>query len=100
MTRRVFAAFGASFLTAGVCPAADKKPLTDDMIADYVRLRLASDPLVKGGALEAASKDGVVTITGTVETQQQKDKASRVAKKVKGVKQVVNNITLKDKKAK
>ena len=41
-------------------------------------------------------KQGVVTLGGTVETQRQKDKATKLAKKVKGVKQVVNNIVLKD----
>lgn len=84
----------------GVGLAADKKPLTDDMIADYVRLRLAGDPDVKGGALQAVSKDGVVTLTGVVETPGQREKATKLAKKVKGVKQVVNNITLKERNAK
>ena len=88
------------FLIAGFCLATDKKPLTDDMISDYVRLKLAGDALVKGGALQAVSKEGVVTLTGTVETMEQKEKATKVAKKVKGVKQVVNNITLKDRTAK
>jgi hyperosmotically inducible periplasmic protein len=100
MMFRLIAAVMALFLVAGVCLAADKKPLTDDSISDYVRLRLAGDPDVKGGALNAVSKDGVVTLTGIVETQRQKDKASKLAKKVKGVKQVVNNITLKDRNAK
>lgn len=90
----------ALFLAAGFCLAADKKQLTDDAISDYVRLRLASDADVKGGALGAVCKDGVVTLTGVVETQSQKDKAAKLAKKVKGVKQVVNNITLKDRNAK
>ena len=85
---------------AGVSPAADKKPLTDDLIADYVRLKLSADPEVKGGALQAASEKGVVTLTGTVETPQQKERATKLAKKVKGVKQVVNNITLKERTAK
>jgi hyperosmotically inducible protein len=55
---------------------------------------------VKGGALEAVSKDGVVTLTGTVDTEGQKNKATKLAKKVKGVKSVVNNITIKDRAAK
>ena len=90
----------ALFLAAGFCLAADKKAVTDDMISDYVRLRLATDADVKGGALNAVSKDGVVTLTGTVETPQQRDKAAKLAKKVKGVKQVVNNIKLKERTAK
>jgi osmotically-inducible protein OsmY len=98
--RRLIAALMALFLAGAVCLAADKKPVTDDSISDYVRLKLATDPDVKGGALGATAKDGVVTLTGVVETKAQKDKAARIAKKVKGVKQVVNNITLKDRNEK
>ena len=78
--------------------AADK-PVTDDHLIDQVRIKLAADMEVKGGALLVDSKQGVVTISGSVETQHQKDKATRIAKKVKGVKQVINNITLKEKTA-
>ena len=68
-----------------LCLAADQQ-ISDDAISDYVRLKLASDPDVKGGALEVDVKEGVVTLTGVVETQHQKDKATKLAKKVKGVK--------------
>jgi len=88
----------AVLLVAGLCLAADQKT-SDDAISDFVRLKLASDPEVKGGALDAVSKEGVVTLTGVVETQHQKDKATKLAKKVKGVKNVVNNITLKERSA-
>ena len=94
MKVRLFAMFMALFLAGGVCLAADKQ-VTDDSISDHVRLRLASDPDVKGGALAVEVKSGVVTIGGTVETQHQKEKATKLAKKVKGVKQVVNNIDIK-----
>src|SRR3954447_18832606 len=95
MKVRLFAIFAMLLLVAGVCLAAGK-PVTDDSISDYVRLKLAGDPDVKGGALVVDVKNGVVTIGGTTETQHQKDKASKLAKKVKGVKQVVNNIALKE----
>jgi osmotically-inducible protein OsmY len=95
MKVRWFAIFAALLLIAGVCLAADKQ-VTDDSISDHVRLRLASDPDVKGGALAVDVKDGEVTNGGTVESQRQKDKATKLAKKVKGVKQVVNNIALKE----
>ena len=81
-------------LAAGVCLAANK-PITDDAIVDQVRIKLSGDAEVKGGALMVDSKQGVVTLTGTVETSRQKDKAGRLAKKVKGVKQVINNIEIK-----
>ncbi len=80
-------------LLAGLALAADK-PVSDDMIVDQVRIKLASDAIVKGGGLGVDCKTGVVTITGVVATPKQKDRAAKVAGKVKGVKQVVNNITI------
>jgi osmotically-inducible protein OsmY len=79
---------------AGVCQNQDKL-LTDDAIHDRVRISLSGDREVKGGALEVDVKQGVVTLSGTVDTTRQKDKATKVAKKVKGVKRVINNIEVK-----
>jgi hyperosmotically inducible periplasmic protein len=80
-------------LAACACMAADK-PVTDNAINDNVRVKLAADQVVKGGGLKVEVKDGVVTLSGSVEHEKQKNKASKLAKKVKGVKQVVNNITI------
>ncbi len=80
-------------LLAAICLAADK-PISDDAITDQVMIKLSSDPVVKGGGLHADVKNGVVTLTGSVGEQRQKDKAGKIAKGVKGVKSVVNNITV------
>jgi osmotically-inducible protein OsmY len=69
---------------------ADQKQ--DDDIYDKVRLRLAGDPDVKGGALDVAVKDGVVTIRGIVRTEKGKAKAEKLAMKIKGVTKVVNQL--------
>lgn len=84
----------ALILLVGACLAADK-PVSDDSIYDKVRIALASDIDVKGGNLKVDVKDGVVTLAGNVESSAQKDKATHIAKKVKGVKKVVNNIEVK-----
>ena len=68
---------------------------TDDTIYDAVRRKLANDPDVKGGALEVDVKAGVVTIKGSVEKEQIKQKAEHIAKKVKGVKGVDNQLVVK-----
>lgn len=86
-----------ALLMAGVCLAKDT--VSDDMIYNNVRIKLASDAVVKGGALEVEVKDGVVTLGGSVEEQKQKERATKLTKSVKGVKQVVNNITLRNKNA-
>mgnify|MGYP001557144298 CR=1 FL=1 len=82
-------------MSASGLVAADKTPAAaDNRIYDQVRMRLANDPDVKGGALEVAVKDGIVTIHGRVDTDKGKKKAEKLAKKVKGVKSVDNEITV------
>lgn len=85
--------FVTACLLAGLVLAADK-PVSDDAISDQVKVKLAADAIVKGGGLGVDTKAGVVTLTGVVATEKQKDRAAKVAGKVKGVKQVVNSITI------
>ena len=96
---------GASILFCGagilVVPAvaAGQKPAAavsteDDRISDQVRMRLAGDADVKGGALDVTVKDGAVVIKGRVDTEKGKNKATHLAKKVKGVKSVDNQLAV------
>ena len=94
MISKICAALLLLCLAAPVCLAADK-PVNDNLIVDQVRIKLSGDAEVKGGALVVESKQGVVTLTGTVETSRQKEKATKLAKKIKGVKQVINNLEIK-----
>jgi len=95
MITRICTLLLACLLLAAVCLAKDPPLVNDDTITDQVRIKLADDPLVKGGALAVDVKQGVVTLSGAVEMDKQKEKAEKVARKVKGVKQVVNNIEIK-----
>ncbi|HTQ58491.1 MAG TPA: BON domain-containing protein [Bryobacteraceae bacterium] len=79
-------------LAAGAWAA--EKHHSDDELYDLVRRKLADDQVVKGGALEVDVKDGVVTLRGKVETNEQKNKAEKLAHKVSGVKQVKNELTV------
>jgi osmotically-inducible protein OsmY len=72
---------------------ADKK-VSDDSLHDLVMRKLADDADVKGGGLNIEVKDGVVTLRGKLESEKQIQKAERLAKKVNGVKKVVNEISL------
>jgi len=83
----------ALILVAAACLAADK-PASDDVIYDQVRIKLSGDAVAKGGGFNVDVKQGVVTITGVAETERQKDRAGKLARKVKGVTQVVNNLTV------
>lgn len=71
---------------------AGKTSSSDDRIQYLVRVRLANDPDVKGGADEVMVSEGVVTIKGRVDTDKGKSKATKLARKVKGVKDVDNQL--------
>jgi hyperosmotically inducible protein len=81
------------FVLAGACLA--KQDISDDMLYNNVKIKLASDAVVKGGGLQIDVKEGVVTLGGAVELPAQKERAEKLAKKVRGVKQVINNITIR-----
>jgi hyperosmotically inducible protein len=64
----------------------------DDRIYNQVRMKLASDPTVKGGGIEVNVEGGVVTLTGKVRQDKQRQKAENLTRKVKGVKTVINQL--------
>lgn len=74
--------------------AQNKPSSSDDRIYDQVRMKLADDADVKGGDLEVTVKDGAVKLTGKVETDRGKKRAETLAKKVKGVKSVDNELVV------
>jgi hyperosmotically inducible periplasmic protein len=84
--------FVGAALAQATYAADQKRSNSDDRISDQVRMRLATDQDVKGGALDVLVKDGVVTIKGRVDTEKGKNRATRLAKKIKGVKDVDNEL--------
>jgi hyperosmotically inducible protein len=92
MKRLALPLFAFLLLVAGALVAADK--LTDDQLYDQVRLRLTSDTTVQGGAIEVAVQEGTVTLKGRVRTEKAKEKATKVVKKIKGVKSVDNRLVI------
>ena len=55
---------------------------------------LAHDAMLKNQPVTASTANGVVTLTGTVETAQQRQEAETVAANVQGVSGIQNNITV------
>lgn len=88
----VFALLLAGTLAQARLAGQQKAATPDDRIFDQVRMRLATDQDVKGGAFDVTVKDGVVTIKGRVDTEKGKNRATKLAKKVKGVKEVDNEL--------
>ena len=91
MTRFLFLALAASLVVA---PLAAQKHVPDGEVIDQVRVKLANDPDVGGNKIDVDSHDGAVTLTGKVKTDKQKAKAEKIAKKVKGVVSVVNQLVV------
>lgn len=83
------------FLLTVVSAAAFQQASSDDEIYDLVRRRLAGDPDVRGGALDITVKDGVVTLRGAVRSEKARKKADKLARKIKGVKNVINELTVR-----
>jgi hyperosmotically inducible protein len=75
-----------------VLPAFAQGTSADDKIFDQVRQKLANDPDVKGAGFDVTVKNGAVTLKGTVKDERAKEKAERIAKKVKGVTSVTNQL--------
>jgi osmotically-inducible protein OsmY len=66
----------------------------DGRIHDEVLAKLANDTDVRGGGFEIIVKNGAVTLRGQVHTDKAKEKAEKIAKKVKGVVSVDNQLKL------
>jgi len=66
----------------------------DVAITTAVKAKLAADRIKTLARVSVDTIKGVVTLTGTVETAEQKKQAEEVARGVKGVSKVVNNLQI------
>ena len=70
----------------------------EDRIYDEVRRVLAGDRDVRGAAIMVDVKGGAITLNGRVRNQKAREKATKLAQKVKGVTGVTNLLKLPDEK--
>jgi hyperosmotically inducible periplasmic protein len=71
------------------------RPLSDAWLTAKTKLALLGDDRVSGTAINVDTKDGVVTLKGQVADQAEKQHAVELARKVEGVKDVRDQLTLK-----
>jgi len=64
----------------------------DAWITTKVKSEMVADKDVKAHKIDVDTKNGVVTLTGTVESWQEANKATDIARSVKGVTAVENDI--------
>ena len=84
----------ALLVFALVVPLLAQGTPSDDKVYDQVRQKLANDPDVKGAGFKVTVKNGAVTLEGTVHDEHAKEKAEKIAKKVKGVTSVTNQLKM------
>jgi len=68
---------------------------TDSQLQQDVMAELKYEPLLRQAAIGVSAKDGVITLTGTVDGFAKKSEAEDAVKRVAGVKAVVEKIEIK-----
>lgn len=70
--------------------------IDDHGLSSHVRKALKADPQFKYDDVNVVTFKGVVQLSGFVSTKDQKIRAGDLAKKVEGVNEIENNITVKE----
>lgn len=72
------------------------KNLDDANMTATIKAEILSDPLLKVSQIHVTTKNGVVELTGTVDSQQSIDRAVQIAKSLKTVKTVKNELKIQE----
>jgi hyperosmotically inducible protein len=67
----------------------------DATITTKVKAKLFDESILRGFAISVETFEGTVTLTGAVDTEEQKEKAGQVAASTDGVKKVNNLLKIK-----
>ena len=62
------------------------------VLTSKVKTRLLADTTISGLTIDVDTRDGIVTLTGTVSSEIQKTRALRIARETEGVKSVVDEL--------
>jgi len=92
---RLRTALSLAVLVAGLC-LVTSCALTDTGITTNVKAKLLADDVVKSSQLDVATKNGVVTLTGNVDSDAAKTRAIELARTTTGVKNVVDMISARE----
>lgn len=75
--------------------AAQEKAISDEAVTAAVENNLLIDPGVSPHLIDVATTDGVVTLSGTVSSLLEKDRALTVTRMVKGVRSIVDRLEIR-----
>ena len=85
---------GAVFANEAGTSKSDQ-PVADSFITTKVKAALVTDSATKARHIEVDTKNGVVTLSGTVDSAAEKQKAEQDARGIKGVINVSNDLNVK-----
>ena len=69
--------------------------LSDSAITAKIKAEILSDPLLKASQIDVTTTNGVVTLTGVVDSQQSIDRALEIVRSSPNVKSVENSLVIK-----
>jgi hyperosmotically inducible periplasmic protein len=72
----------------------DRAMYSDPALTAAVKGKLMADTTVAGLRIDVDTRDGVVTLTGQVRSQTEKDQALKLARETNGVKSVIDRLTV------
>jgi osmotically-inducible protein OsmY len=73
-----------------------RRPLADTSLVDIVKQALLSESSLDAGKIDVENRNGNVSINGTVESAEQREKVERIVMSVGGVRSVTNNLAIAD----
>ena len=65
-------------------------------IARQVKAEILKDAVLKSSRIDVTTTEGVVRLSGTVESEEGRDKAAEIARSAENVKSVENGLVVKD----
>ncbi|MDD5167309.1 MAG: BON domain-containing protein [Syntrophales bacterium] len=87
----------ATFAACAATPVREStgEYVDDSVVTTKIKSLLASDDFLKSFQISVESRRGIVQLSGFVDSQKAVDKAGEIAKSVKGVNDVRNNLIVK-----
>jgi hyperosmotically inducible periplasmic protein len=78
----------------GATPGILERPNIDPGLTAGVKMKLLADPTVSGLEIDVDTRDRIVTLTGTVSSQVEKERALKIARGVESVAHVEDKLTV------
>jgi hyperosmotically inducible periplasmic protein len=88
----IYVTAALSALLIGAVASADEHPIKDSYITTKVKSELFGDFGKRAAHISVTTKDGVVALTGRINSESAKNRAERDARHIKGVVDVIDKL--------